>query len=165
MRSRIVRCSSASCNINYIVNVCIMRMQEIASSYKYMSENCAGGLLDALVIVQYMHVLYITCGVHASQLISGKVEVMTGNQSVETISINRRAGGNGNWDAILAQWVMASALACSRTGYHPKPPPSTRLSFPTLQLRHCGRGRAPSGVRRKQTRKCGRDNAVADGAR
>ena len=32
-----------------------MRMQEIANSYKYMYENCAGGLLDALVIVQYMH--------------------------------------------------------------------------------------------------------------
>ena len=32
-----------------------------------MYEKCAGGLLDALVIVQYMHVLYIdkTCGVHA----------------------------------------------------------------------------------------------------
>ena len=48
-----------------------MRMQEtvcVANSYKYMYENCAGGLLDALVIVQYMHVLYtvrtyITCGV------------------------------------------------------------------------------------------------------
>ena len=34
-----------------------MRMQEIASSYKYMYENFAGGLLDALVIVQYMHVV------------------------------------------------------------------------------------------------------------
>ena len=32
-----------------------MRMQEIANSYKYMYENCAGGLLDALVIVQDMH--------------------------------------------------------------------------------------------------------------
>ena len=41
-------------------------MQEtvcVANSYKYIYENCAGGLLDALVIVQYMHVLYITCGV------------------------------------------------------------------------------------------------------
>ena len=28
-----------------------------------MYENFVGGLLDALVIVQYMHVLYITCGV------------------------------------------------------------------------------------------------------
>ena len=46
--------------------VCIMRMQDtvcVANSYKYMYENCAGGLLDAIVIVQYMHVLYITCGV------------------------------------------------------------------------------------------------------
>ena len=38
-------------------------MQEtvfVANSYeyKYMYENCADGLLDALVIVQYMHVLY-----------------------------------------------------------------------------------------------------------
>ena len=32
-------------------------MQEIANSYKYMYENCAGGLLDALVIAQYMHLL------------------------------------------------------------------------------------------------------------
>ena len=47
--------------MNYIVNVCIMRMQEtvcVANSYKYMYENCAGGLLDALVIVQYMHTVY-----------------------------------------------------------------------------------------------------------
>ena len=61
VRSRIVRCSSAIATVmymNYVVNVCIMRMQEIANSYKYMYENCAGGLLDALVIVQYMHVLY-----------------------------------------------------------------------------------------------------------
>ena len=39
-----------------------MRMQEtvcVGNSYKYMYENCAGGLLDALVIVQYMHVIYI----------------------------------------------------------------------------------------------------------
>ena len=36
-------------------------MQEtvcVANSYKFMYENCAGGLLDALVIVQYMHLLY-----------------------------------------------------------------------------------------------------------
>ena len=47
--------------MNYIVNVCIMRMQEtvcVGNSYKYMYENCAGGLLDALVIVQYMHAVY-----------------------------------------------------------------------------------------------------------
>ena len=46
--------------MNYIVNVCIMRTQEtvcVGNSYKYMYENCAGGLLDAMVIVQYMHVL------------------------------------------------------------------------------------------------------------
>ena len=72
--------------INYIVNVCIMRMQEIANSYKYMYENCAGGLVDARVILQYMHVIYIYIYIyikHAvctrSQLISGKVQVMTGN--------------------------------------------------------------------------------------
>ena len=36
-----------------------MRMQEtVCNSYKYMYENCAGGLLDALVIVQYMHAVY-----------------------------------------------------------------------------------------------------------
>ena len=61
MRSRIVRCSSSIATVmymNYIVNVCIMRMQEtvcVGNSYKYMYENWAGGLLDALVIVQYMH--------------------------------------------------------------------------------------------------------------
>ena len=38
--------------INYIVNVLC-----VANSYKYMYENCAGGL-DALVIVQHMHVTY-----------------------------------------------------------------------------------------------------------
>ena len=47
---------------NYIANVCIMRFMPYAYArdcmcrYKYMYENCAGGLLDALVIVQYMHV-------------------------------------------------------------------------------------------------------------
>ena len=36
--------------INYIVNVlCVC---------KNMYENCAGGLLDALVIVQYMHAVF-----------------------------------------------------------------------------------------------------------
>ena len=50
-----LRCSSAIATVmymNYIVNVC-MRVQEtgcVANSYKYMYENCAGGLLDALVI-------------------------------------------------------------------------------------------------------------------
>ena len=40
-----------------------MRMQVavrvcVGNSYKYMYENCAGGLLDALVIVQYMYAVY-----------------------------------------------------------------------------------------------------------
>ena len=38
-----------------------MRMQEtvcVANSYKYRYDNCAGRLLDALVIVQYMHAVY-----------------------------------------------------------------------------------------------------------
>ena len=43
---------AAVMNINYIVNVSIMRIQETVC--------VAGGLLDALVIVyNYMHVLYI----------------------------------------------------------------------------------------------------------
>ena len=34
--------------------VCVANSFEY--KYMYMYENCAGGLLDALVIVQYMHV-------------------------------------------------------------------------------------------------------------
>ena len=81
-----------------------MRMQKticVAKSYKHMYENCAGRLLDALVIVQYMHLLYITCGVvvyncfsvNGLHLTAGE---MTGKSITETISINRRTGGNSN---------------------------------------------------------------------
>ena len=45
--------------INYIVNViCECKRLCVANSYKFMYENCAGGLLDALVIVHYMHAVY-----------------------------------------------------------------------------------------------------------
>ena len=51
-------------------------MQEtvcVANSYKYMYENCAGGLLDALVIVQYMHAVYNCFSVNGLHLIAAYI--------------------------------------------------------------------------------------------
>ena len=62
-----------------------MRMQEIANSYKYMYENCAGGLLDALVIslVQYMHAVCNCFYGKWFALIAGNI---------------RRRGGEEQWE-------------------------------------------------------------------
>ena len=38
--------------------LCVCKRLCVGNSYKYMYEKCAGGLLDALVIVQYMHAVY-----------------------------------------------------------------------------------------------------------
>ena len=60
-------------------------MQEtvcVANSYKFMYENCAGGLLDALVIVQYMHAVYNYFYGKWFALIAGYI---------------RRRGAVGNW--------------------------------------------------------------------
>ena len=94
---------------------------------------CAGGLLDALVIVQYMHVLYkifygkwcardrsLCKEARSSGMMQGWWQA---NQSLKTISINRRTGGNIDWGVVLAQSVRVSAFTGSRIGYRLKPAP------------------------------------------
>ena len=126
VRSRIVRCSSAIATVmymNYIGNVCIMRMQEtvcVGNSYKY-STWTVRELLDALVIVQYMHAVY-NCfygkwfardrGLYKEARSSGKVEGWwQANQSVKTISIYRRAGVNSDCGAVSAVGRVSAFLA------------------------------------------------------
>ena len=141
-----------------------------------MYENCAGGLLDALVLVQYMHVLYVTCGVVVVQLFYGKWFAFDrslwwqANQSMKTISIYRRTGGNRNWGAVLVQPVRVSAFPARGSVIVSSPPqyssvvPNSAGPTPAATPADEGGRRVVFGVA-AQARKCGCVDAAADGAR
>ena len=95
--------------------------KRLADSYKYMYENCAGGVLDALVIVQYMHAVY-NCfygkwfafdrSLYKEARSSVKLQGWwQANQSVKTISIYRRTAVNSDCGAVSAVGRVSAFLA------------------------------------------------------